>query len=296
MLGRVLVIAAIANWLGSMTAFAQGFYAIAHMTNSPAAVDWAIKQGANAVEIDLQFDANGKPTVFSHGSPCDCTCILGTYGICKDLSSVCGASTNAADLLKHVAKTGLALVVIDSKIAASDSEAKQKQAGAAVAQLVTANLLDSGYSGKVIVSAAPLKAITYVAAVVNDIQKPTHRSHVYFTIDQANEVVPTLQSMIDTIPSANRVYGTGSSACLPTQFLSGVALAAKNVKAGVIGLVYNWTIDKTSSMEQYLASGANGIMTNDPKALVDLVKSKQINLATPQTIIPPATSANVVKQ
>jgi hypothetical protein len=140
---------------------------------------------------------------------------------------------------------------------------------------------------------APLEAIAYVSAAAAAIPQ-NHRSRVYFTIDQANDVVPTLQKLIDQVPSTNRVYGTGSSACSPAQYYDGVALAAKNVKAGVIGLVYNWTIDSTSTMERDLASGTNGIMTNDPKALVDLLKAKQITLATPQSRIPVATSTNII--
>jgi hypothetical protein len=99
---RFLVAAILAYSLLPAPAFAQGFYAIAHMTNTAAAVDWALGQGANGVEMDLQFDAAGKPTFFKHGGICDCTCIVGTDGIGKALTSVCAASTNAVDLLEHV--------------------------------------------------------------------------------------------------------------------------------------------------------------------------------------------------
>ena len=54
------------------------FYIIAHMTNTPRAVDWAVAKGANAVEIDLEFTSNGEPYRTNHspnGEACDCTCM-----------------------------------------------------------------------------------------------------------------------------------------------------------------------------------------------------------------------------
>ena len=54
------------------------FYIIAHMTNTIHAVDWAVAKGANAIEIDLEFKADGTPFRFIHspsGEACDCTCM-----------------------------------------------------------------------------------------------------------------------------------------------------------------------------------------------------------------------------
>ena len=46
------------------------------MTNTPDSVDWALKEGANAVEFDLVYDSNGKPHRALHDPKyyCDCTC------------------------------------------------------------------------------------------------------------------------------------------------------------------------------------------------------------------------------
>ena len=54
----------------------DNFYAIAHMVNDRQQVKWAMNAGANGVELDLLIDhSTGIPTQFSHGFPCDCTCI-----------------------------------------------------------------------------------------------------------------------------------------------------------------------------------------------------------------------------
>jgi hypothetical protein len=276
---------------------AQGFYNIAHMTNKPEAVDWALGEGANAVEADLQFDGTGNPTVFNHGGLCDCSClILKPYGICKAMDSPCGMSSPAADLLAHIAtKSAIALTIIDSKMSSSASAAKQKQAGSEVGKLLKEKLFDKGYKGKVIVSVADADNIEYLRAVVVAMNATNFKARVYYTIDQENDVVPVLEKLIG-LPTQNRVYATGSSACSPTQFFDDVALAAKNRASGVIGLTYNWTIDSKSSMEKYLGKGTNGMMTNDPKELAALLTSKGIALAGPNSPIPAATSATIIKQ
>ena len=56
----------------------QGFYSIAHLTNNIFAVDWAVCEGANTLEIELQFKDDGTPSAFFHSSICDCCCMCPT--------------------------------------------------------------------------------------------------------------------------------------------------------------------------------------------------------------------------
>src|SRR5437588_6419450 len=50
------------------------FFNIAHMVNTASAVDWALSQGANGLEMDLRFRSDGTPYQFQHGGFCDCDC------------------------------------------------------------------------------------------------------------------------------------------------------------------------------------------------------------------------------
>ena len=61
----------------SVGARSRGFYNIAHMTNNIPSIDWAMEQGANSIEIDLQFKDDGTPYKFFHSSTCDCSCMCG---------------------------------------------------------------------------------------------------------------------------------------------------------------------------------------------------------------------------
>ena len=145
--------------LNTAHATERDFFVIAHMANSKAAIDWSIDQGANAIEADLNFH-EGKPTVFRHGSPCECTpgllCLHGRESICKNGSS-CNASMAAIDLFRHVArKTQLALLVIDSKLHSKQpmSEAEQKIAGQEIVELLGVSCSRTGMPAK-LSSASP---------------------------------------------------------------------------------------------------------------------------------------------
>jgi hypothetical protein len=93
------------------------FYIIAHMANNIKSVDWAVSQGANAIESDFQFNDHGQPTVVEHGDPCDCVCGFTTSNICRQgLRRKCAgpqASNDAAAHLQHVAQLdGIALYML----------------------------------------------------------------------------------------------------------------------------------------------------------------------------------------
>ena len=278
-------------------ASAQGVYVIAHMTNSADAIEWAIGDGANGLEVDLQFDANGKATNFFHGDgACDCSCIRRGYGICRAQEGICKASTNAEALLRHISgKKTLALVVIDSKVTDNDSVAKQQQAGVDVVRLLVDNLFKPGYAGKVIISAADLDNTPYLAAAAKAMSASPYQSRVFFAIDGENNVVRTLTRLISDVPSANRVYANGISACIPNHWFDDAALAVKNATAGVLGLVYTWTTDEVNPMEIYLGRGVNGIITNTPSKMVELLKKLKMPLATPKSVIPAAKNNQIVK-
>lgn len=81
------------------------FLAVAHMTNTTAAIDWALGRGANGLEMDLQFDSTGKPTIFQHSiktsSPCDCSLGIGSL---PSLCDVLAPGKTVASVSKDVAK------------------------------------------------------------------------------------------------------------------------------------------------------------------------------------------------
>jgi glycerophosphoryl diester phosphodiesterase len=271
-----------------------GFFNIGHMANTSKAVDYAVKNGANGVEVDLRFDSNGNPDQFRHERPCDCTC--GIQGICTVLSGRCLAGTSASELLNHIAsKSELALIIIDSKVSKSDD---LDTFGKKVIKTLDLELFGKGYYGNVIVSIENSETLNYLKAASKQAALfSPNSSRYYFSIDQEdNDVAGTINNLISLQGNTNnRVYGTGISACLPKQYYDAILLGTVNRQNGVVGTVYTWTIDKSSSMEQYIRKGALGIITNHPSRLNDLIYEKGIKLANPGSQIPTATSNNVIR-
>ena len=137
--------------------------------------EWALEAGANAIEMDLQFDKRtGQPTDFHHGSPCDCTCHLlfsNTGNICQ-FSGVCSARTPHAKQLDLVRKyPKLALIYLDSKNAELSSRV-QTLAGKNIVNVVEREIFQKGFGGKVLIGAGNSEVyITAVAKAVRYVLK-----------------------------------------------------------------------------------------------------------------------------
>ena len=292
----------------------EGFYNIAHMANTKAAVDWALGRGANAVELDLAFNtATGDLQNFYHGTPCDCSCRCPAplWSLCRndpshgcsvlinDVSSgsPCNAQSSVSDMLRHLAsKTQLALVIFDNKIEMeSMSNDVMRMAGRNIVTAVNNYLFGSGYNGKVIIGSPKLDSIGFLRAAVEEVLGSAYESRIYFTIDyEKNNVVETLVEL-HSLPTSNIVYGTGTSACALRSTIKDetLKLAALNKANGLSGFTYIWTLDKDSSMKHYLPY-VQGLMTNYPGDLNDILREAGIKLATPSSTIPTTTNSAVI--
>jgi hypothetical protein len=217
-------------FIASFGANGAGFYLIVHMTNTPATVQWAVDQGANGLEMDLQFDSAGSPTVFQHGgSVTDCVCAF-AYGICPHYDGDPKTrSTPAGQHLDNIAtKPSIALVVIDSKINGSDPTAKQTAAGKAVVKLLEDHLFGNSFSGQAIVSVASTSAAAYLSSVSTAAAASTYKNRIHFTFDQEGSDVAKSLNTLKALSNSNRVYGTGISACSPTQYYQAIEQAVRN--------------------------------------------------------------------
>lgn len=296
----------------------EGFYNIAHMTNTPNSVNWALDKGANAVELDLNFDSSsGSPLLFRHskaGEACDCSCLcpapiwwvcsfLYPNTVCAKLlgdvrgMSPCRAESSMTTMLNFLAKkSSLALVIIDSKIDSDDMDSnKMKSAGGMVVSSLIKQLFQAGYGGKVIIGSPKLDTLPYLQAAVGALQGSQYQSRVYFTIDlEKNNIVNTLKEL-HKLPTRNIVYGTGITICLSASTIkqSTMELAALNKAKGVTGLTYLWTVDKESTLKDNLPF-IQGVLSNTPGMVNKILRENGIKLATQSSIIPQATSSDVI--
>ncbi|CAF3031594.1 unnamed protein product [Rotaria sp. Silwood2] len=263
------------------------------MANSRPSLVWAISQGANAIESDLHFDSDGNPTYFEHGGICDCICAIGDDHICHTVQSECqgsGASENAVTHMQHIASlSGVALVFIDSKVDA-DMGATLTKAGSAVIPFLDENLFGKGYQGKVIISSAKFDTYDYIRATAMAAKSSPNMARYFFTFDQEDNDYVGVMGMLSRFTN-NRLYGTGSSSCIPKTFYSGITAAITGQLNSENSMTYIWTLDKQSSMEDYINLGVQGIMTNRVASLKNLAISMGLRIAQPSDPIPVSTNS-----
>lgn len=86
--------------------------------------------------------------------------------------------------------------------------------------------------------------------------------------------------------SANRVFSTGISSCVPVEYLTGIRAAGVGVGEGTLGGALIWTLDLRASMVAYLKAGATGVLTNVPKEAVEAMGSLGHTLSSGTPLVP----------
>ncbi|CAF3851900.1 unnamed protein product [Rotaria sp. Silwood1] len=185
------------------------------MANSNTAVNWAVSQGANAIECDIHFDNSGKPFLIEHGPGCDCRCATGNDHVCVVLQNQCSgpsARENPAPYMQNIARqSSIALYFVDSKVDASMGETLVK-AGAGLIPFMDENLFGYGYKGQVIISSASFSTFEYVEAAAIAAKASRNAQRYFFTTDQEENNYEGVMNRLYPVTN-NRVYGTGASSC-----------------------------------------------------------------------------------
>ncbi len=274
------------NWQPPTSVTSKKFYNVAHMTNTVAAVDWAVGEGANAVEVDLRFDATGKPLEFRHGGVCDCSCNVagGSTHVCAPLKNACEAKTDAAILLNRIAQTNMALVYIDSKV----EKTTNKDAGNQVIDFLVTQLFAKGYKGVVLIGTPDSSLIDYLQLASKKGATTQYKDRFYYEVGMDRQMDITLKDTFANLqklqaltPGTKIAYSTGLTSCVPGSFFSEITEGVKQQAAGVTRLTGTWTVDKQSTMMNYLDLGVRWLITNKPRALNEVLKVRGIQLAVP---------------
>ena len=275
------------------------------MVNTIHAVDWAIQEGANAVEFDLDFYTSGYLRRFYHGTRCDCTCRCPSFlsflcsndrFVCKalrhDSSNPCNAEATVNSLLAHVAtKSAIALVYIDSKIPDSMNTRQKQAAGRNVVRTLTNQLFLRGYGGNVIIGAFSNDHLPYLQAAVSEVSSSPYKRKIFFALELGSlQTFPEWHALMQDLPTRNIIFGTGQSSCSPWAHSQTTLDEARiNKDYGTISMAYTWTDDAESTIEHNL-NYVQGIITNFPSTVRDVLQRTGRQLATQSTTIPAAIS------
>lgn len=285
---------------------ANDFYVTAHMTNTVYSVQWALDQGANALEMDLRFHDDGAPNEFRHGGVCDCSCDPVNDGrhVCEFLRlgtlNACEASAKALDMMDELVSQSdrLALVIIDSKVDGGMPLSQQQASGSRVIDMLNERLFARGYRGKVVVSAANAEAYGYLLAAAKQATTSPYRDRIFFALDQmgkSRENAANALSILTQLPSRNRAFGAGITSCWSGDFEPAISTGDLNEDNNSSALTYLWTIDSESSMRTYLErTRPRAIITNRPALLKRVALSRGLHLATPETPHTEVSNDNIV--
>jgi len=299
----------------------EGVVIIAHMVNSMESAKWGIASGANGVEFDVDWmgpgtergGAGSGPVPFQvyHKAICDCTFDLrslvgSSENVCRfGGPQMCEASAPIVDILQYFATAApdrLAIVYVDSKTPRiTGTEDQKKQAGEAMAEVLFTNLFNKGYTGRVVIAGGTngKNGADYTAYL--------KAASDYFSVGAGKAFDGRVAfdfgegTVADCVPKLSftkyRLFSTGITAMAPDWakgFHDDIKLASYNANRGLLSDAPGiWTVDKPSTQEAYLDSGARQLMTNAPAAAVQTALARGFKLMKPGGLWTAATVSDV---
>ncbi|XP_072140487.1 dermonecrotic toxin SPH-like isoform X2 [Dermacentor andersoni] len=222
------------------------------MANSLAEVDNFVAQGVNAIEADLRFASDGTALKFYHGAICDCG------RDCEKSAEITEYLSYLRDAVNEGGKFAgkLQLLYIDTKTG-NLPPGRKFEAGISLANNLMRYLWNNGFdiSGNELLS---IVANTY-------------------------EELGILQ---------HRWQGDGWTNCLIDGYwdLRMTAVTSRRTAANTthdyVDKAYVWTVDNPYTMRRFLRKNIDGLMTNVPTTLLNILKEdeflKTYRLATSQ--------------
>lgn len=184
----------------------------------------------------------------------------------------------------------IALFIVDSKVGSSvakNDTAKSTAGRNVIAALVT-QLFDKNYKGKVIVSVDKTEHKAYIRAAAAAAAGTKYANRIYFSFDDTDRPGPSSSllwfvkqnpvdatiELLNSYAKGKAVYGNGitANAFVVGGFTDTFKRSVSAERNGDVRLNYIWTLDSRSSMQDYLALGVRGIMTNNPGTMLEALQ------------------------
>lgn len=266
------------------------FYVIGHMANDISDAVYMLDQGANALEFDISFFDNGTVNRVYHGVPCDC------FRICTHEESL-------PEYLSYIRKltdpqTGkysqqLTFQFFDLKLQSVSPWGKYV-AGSEIANHVIDYLWGNDTKRQLV------RVLIFIndesdQDVVLGVRNTFLQRGMKELLDQVgfDGGTGTLKSIRDMWHSlgirGNLWQGDGIFNCLSEVYKDDrlrEALQIRDSPNGFINKVYHWTIDSRGRMRMSLHLGVDGMITNLPEDLIDVLNedpfSSNFRIATPK--------------
>ncbi|XP_022688471.1 sphingomyelin phosphodiesterase D-like isoform X2 [Varroa jacobsoni] len=241
------------------------FYVIGHMANSVSTMDLFLKDGANAVELDVTFESNGAAWWVFHGVPCD-------------YFRVCHESTQLVDYLRAASSRNLSLIFLDLKCSRLSDKAK-RFGGIDLARKITGHFWEKGAEEVNVVLSIPhtsdqalLEAFIEEMRAINE----SRMAKVSFDVSE-NPDLNAVFRMYRQLNVTSAWQGDGVTNWFePFRSFARVrqAIDIRDRGDNVIKKVYRWTVDWKARMRQLIYMGIDGVITNKPHRTVQVMSSR----------------------
>jgi hypothetical protein len=257
------------------------------MVNNENILEYSLDAGANALEMDLNFDTKGYPTTFYHSKICDCIC--GKPESCK--FKVCDYARPASDVLSyfmaHKKMGQVAMLYLDSKMG-DMSETLMKQAGAHMITFLEKEVMLKGYKGIVFIGGVKED---YIGSLAKNAEKSAFKSQIFVGFDLHKNFEKGLRFLAG-LDYPNKIAAAGMVRCLKwaISYKDEAILGRINKARGVISDVIIWTLDKEEEFDKYYGYGARGIITNNIQRLVGWANKRGYELYSTKDTVCSATA------
>ncbi|KAH9397731.1 hypothetical protein TYRP_004057 [Tyrophagus putrescentiae] len=262
-------------------------YNIAHMCNSITKTASSLARGANAVEVDVTFRPD--EVLLYHGYPCDC------FRYCWD-SEPLGRYLEWA---RHATlpgtphyNPGFVVLYFDVKLTNLVDGASKYKAGLRFARHLERSFFELEKpvksTLKLVVSISYVADVDFLKAVISRLREvglyEGVRSHLGFDVgmDTDSEQIAAMWRRLNV---SNVWQGEGITNCVnPIAGHQLEALTPPKSSNPFLKKVYRWTIDLSDSIRSVLSYGVDGVMTNHPERVVEILREpsfkKSFRMAT----------------
>ena len=244
-------------------------YNVAHMVNGNNELnkDW-VKYG-NALESDLQFNADGSPRRFYHGFPCDCGRNCFHKGDTVEHLQI--VRSKAQDMSQN-----FALFWIDLKLGAVETQ-NLFSSGQQIAKVIIKNLFPAGETVPlhVLLGAEQTDQVNFFRGFREYItmKRPELMSKFGYDISKTKYTIDEILNALKSVGITDNIWmGDGITNCLPRGNSRLKRILARRDSGSGPDKVYAWTTDKSSTMREWLKLGVDAIIVNYPDRLEHLVK------------------------
>ncbi|XP_037516580.1 dermonecrotic toxin SPH [Rhipicephalus sanguineus] len=259
------------------------FYIIGHMANTVGDVDSFLEDGANAVEVDIEFAVNGTVVGTHHDTfPCECF-------------RVCGKRTEIKNFLKHIRNiTGkpssryaanMTLLFLDLKTSEIANGSKLT-AGYTLAQNLVEHLwngVQEKYLMNVMLSIGYVDDKDVLKGAICYLKKNKYYHllrYVGYDVGMNGNLSKIKHMYEDLGITRHRWQGDGLMNCfrflIPDSRLL-EAISIRDSPIGYIEKVYYWTVDPPVYIENAIRTTIDGIITNEPANALFVVKTTFAN-------------------